>query len=166
MTDVVSLFSEIVTRWNDEERCGFCWKFTAPMYDSELNEFQFTESDKCCILVAITDYGFEEIISRNTQTFLPSIDVVHTFNLHFLSTGDLGRNMYNEIKDHPLAESKWATILNPIRECIGLSGVLAECPNTIIIDRWLFGQNSVKLNWLDNNYDGWSVNVRLIDKNV
>ena len=40
---------------------------------------------------------------------------------------NLGVNNYNEIKDHPIEESKWETIFKPIIDCLGCDNILDTC---------------------------------------
>lgn len=162
MVDVLDFFNTLVESFNDESKCDLCWTFTAPLRESDLNEYQQREDEECCVIVSLTEYQIEEVTRYNQETsFVESRSLIHSFNLRFLVNGDIGRNVYNEIDGHPLAESKWATILNPLRECISSSDILDMCNQlgyTMYVERWLMYP---EIDYLDNNFDGWKVGVRL-----
>jgi len=165
MTDVIGAIATIVSTWNDEERCDLCWEFTAPLRESDLNEYQM-KGDACCVLVAITDYRLQCSVPMNRASGLKTLGAeTHSFNMHVLSHDDVGLNVYNEIDGHPLAESKWATILQPLSECVAcdplifceLLGFEMETTNWNMIPR---------MDWLDLNYSGWTINVQLRKNNI
>ena len=160
--DIMLFFSNLVTRWDDEDKCAFCWEFTAPLRDSDLNEYQFRNNEGCCLLVAITDYSFDTARRYNTKSKLISDKFIfHDFKLNVLTTDSLGRNVYDEIKDHPLTEGKWATTLKPIYDCMSEDEILTFCLDLgyiVEIERWA---GITRIDWLDNNYTGWTFNVRL-----
>ena len=160
--DIMNFFSNLITTWNDEVKCGFCWVFTAPLRDSDLNEYQIREDNKCCLITSITDYMFETVRRYDNQNkFIADKYINHDFKFNVVTTDSLGRNVYDEVKDHPLAESKWATILKPIYDCISEDEVLTFCIDLgyiVQIERW---QGITRLDWLDSNYTGWTFNVRL-----
>lgn len=173
MTDIVGYIAAMVQTWNGdpeadpaiEPKCGLCWEFTAPIRESDLNEYKF-RGDECCVLVALTDYRWECIAPMNRTTGLPQlVSEVYSFNLHFLALDNLGLNVYNEIPNHPLAESKWATILDPLADCIACSP-LDFCEylgQPLEVVRWAA---TPKIDWLDMNYTGWTINVQLRKNNV
>lgn len=165
MTDVIGTLATMVSDWNTEEKCGFCWEFTAPMRESDLNEYQM-KGDACCVLVAITDYRFQCNAPWNRVTGRPTLgSQLHTFNMHILTHDDVGKNVYNEIDGHPLSESKWATILNPLQACAACDllqfceylGFDLEVSNWVMIPR---------IDWQDSNYSGWTINVQLRENNT
>lgn len=165
MTDIIGTLAQIVSDWNDEEKCDFCWEFTAPLRESDLNEHKM-KGDACCVLVAVTDYRIGCNLPRDRVTGLQVLgSETHSFNLHFLSHDDLGKNVYNEIPDHPLSESKWATILKPLADCIVCSPLLfcEYLGFEMEITRW---ELNPRMDWHDSNYSGWSVNVQLRKNNI
>lgn len=165
MVDIVSITESNVSDWNDEEKCGYCWEFTAPIRQSDLNEYQF-RGEGCCVLVAITDYRWSCTPGYDRLTGLPNLGYsLYDFNLHFLMAGDVGLNVHNEIPDHPTNESKWATILEPLMQCVGCKP-LDFCTSlgyNLEVTRW---SAQPRLDWMDMNYDGWSIQVQLRENNT
>lgn len=166
MINVIQVISEMVEQWDYESKCDLCWQFSAPLRISDLNEWQSRDDKECCVLVAVTDYTFECFENRNRQTGLRGLgSFTHDFTLHFLSHDNLGVNVYDEIKGHPLSESKWDTILWPILDCISCNA-FDWCLNLgyqIEVSRW---RGSAKIDYLDDNYSGWSVSVQLRENNL
>lgn len=165
MTDVIGTLAEMVEAWNLEEKCDLCFEFTAPLRESDLNEYQM-KGDPCCVLFAVTDYRFECSSPVNRQLGLRTLGAeIHNFNLHVLSQDNIGLNVYNEIPGHPLSESKWATILQPLAECVACD-LLQFCEYLgfeMEVSRWVM---SPRIDWMDSNYSGWTINVQLRKNNT
>lgn len=165
MTNLIGLLSTLLTKWNTEERCDFNWEFVGSVRESDLNEYQVRQ-DNCPVIVAVTDYRFECNTPMNTTTGLQLLgSETHTFNLHILSQDSLGLNAYNEIPNHPIEESKWESILYPLLECNACNPIdfCTELGFNFQVVRWVLNQ---KLDWLDNNYTGWTINVVLRKNNT
>lgn len=166
MTDVIGTLAKIVCDWNEEQKCCFFWEFTASLRESDLNEYQQKAKGVCPVLVAVTNYRIECQTPLDRRTGLQTLGAeIHTFDLHFLLKDNVGVNVYNEIKDHPLRESKWATILKPLADCIACSP-LDFCEYLgydMEVVRWSLVP---RMDWQDNNYSGWTVNVQLRQNNV
>lgn len=166
MIDVVGAFNDLVTQWQDEARCGLCWQFTAPMRESDLNEYQFrTEQDACCILVAITNYRFRcRPVYNQTSMLLTHREKVTTFDVSFLAQDDLGLNVYNEIPNHELAESKWATILKPIEDCVGCH-IVDICEPIFQGATYNITRDAIqRIDWLDSNYTGYTFTIQFTEQ--
>lgn len=165
MVDVVSIVESNVSDWNDEQKCGWCWEFTAPMRESDLNEYRY-KNDGCCVIVAITDFRWSCSVGYNRTTGLATLGYgTYDFNLHFLVGSNVGLNVHNEIDGHPISESKWAAILDPLMQCVGCKP-LDFCTSLgypLEVTRW---SAQPRLDWLDNNYDGWSIQVQLRENNT
>lgn len=160
--DVVDFFSRQVEQWNNDEKCGFCWEFDAPLTDAGVNE-SVKKSDDCCIRVFITNLSH-----RKNRTYQPTTKLLtdytidHTFTLHLLKLDRVDTNVYSEQLGHPVSESKWETILKPLEDCVCEAELLKFCDlicKKILIMNW----NAVtRINWLDN-YTGWSITMTLRD---
>lgn len=164
MTDIIGAIQTAVNTWNDENKCGYCWEFTAPMRESDLNEYQ-KKSDDCCILVAVTGFRWECDVPVNRDTGLKLLGAeVFNFNLHVLSQDRIDINVYNEIDGHPINQSKWETILKPLADCVGCNPIdfCSILGYDLEVSRW--SANS-RIDWLDNNYTGWTINVQLRKNN-
>jgi len=163
--NVVEFFRQQVNKWNIENKCGYCWEFDAPLRDSDANE-SLIKTNECCVRVMITNYSF-----RKNRTFHPVNGLVTDYNLEYTFTLNvvipsiIDRNVYNE-QEHPISESKWATILEPLQGCLDTENpydfceILGRDDVTIISENWI-----QRLDWLDNNYDGWAITMTLKDKN-
>lgn len=156
--DIIYFWKEQIRLWNEESKCGLCFEFSAPLIPSQIN---IVQEENCCVNVFLTDLKFREIKNRNPVTgLLIGKTCVWNFSIYFLVRENLGVNNYNEIKDHPIEESKWETIFKPIIDCLGCDNILDTCE--------LLGVTNVNVdmpsdallihNYLDNNYNGWKVN--------
>lgn len=164
--DVVDFFKRQVDRWNADEKCGFCWEFDAPLTDSGVNKSVMqSDPDECCpVKVFITQLSERKNRTyNNTTSMLTDYTIDYTFTLHVLKFDRPDTNVYAEQLGHPISESKWATILRPLQECVCEESVLEFCDlicKKIKIIAW----NAVtRINWLDNNYTGWSITMTLRD---
>src|SRR5690606_672161 len=166
--DLVRLFKDLTTQWNDEQKCGFCWEYDAPLTDAGVNESVMqTDPDECCpVKVFITNYSFRENKQYNPiTTLLTNESIDHTFTASFVTFDRVDTNVYLEQIGHPVSESKWETILNPLRDCICDTNELQKEICELICKRILITQFNAtsRINWLDNNYTGWSVTMTLRD---
>lgn len=156
--DIVSFWKQQTDLWNEQNKCGLCWEFSAPLVHSQINVVQ-TES--CCANVFLTDVRFRENIQRSSITnMVTSKTCVWNFSLWCLVPASMGLNNYNEMKGHPVDESKWNTIFKPIIDCLGCGNILDTCvilgETNVNVD---FNGDAVLIhNYLDNNYNGWRVN--------
>lgn len=158
--NVTKAFSDIVTQWNTDNKCGCCWEYAGRLRESDLNEYQ-KRSEDCCILVAITDYTWSYITVFDRTTGFNTTEAKEwRFNLHVLASDDIGLNMYNEIAGHDLSESKYETILQPLEDCMITPVDFCEATgNKIEVVSW--GSARERIDWLDMNYTGYTIPVQL-----
>lgn len=166
--DLIGIFKKLTEKWNEELKCGFCWIFDAPLTDSGVNESVMqTDPEECCpVKVFITNYSFRENKQYNNITaLLTNESIDHTFTASFVAFDRIDTNVYNEQLGHPLSESKWESILRPLQACICDTTTLQNDICELICKRILITQFNaiVRINWLDNNYTGWSVTMTLRD---
>lgn len=156
--DIVKFWKDQTERWNEQEKCGLCWEFSAPLVSSQIN---IVQEETCCVNVFLTDIRFRETKQRNSVTGLTiGKACTWTFSLWCLKKENLGVNNYNEIKGYPVDESKWETIFKPIIECLGCDNILETCEllgvTNVNVD---MNQDATLIhNYLDNNYNGWKIN--------
>lgn len=156
--DIVDFWKKQVELWNEQEKCGLCFEFAAPLVQSQTN---IVQNENCCVNVFLTDIRFREVKNRNATTgLITGKSCVWNFSLWCLLPSDLGVNNYNEIKNHPVDESKWETIFKPIIDCLGCDNILDTCEilgvTNVNVD---MPQDATLVhNYLDNNYNGWRVN--------
>lgn len=155
--NVVDFWAQQVAKWNDENKCGLCWEFHAPLVASQIN---ITQNETCCVNVFLTDIKFREAKIINSITGLTqSINHVWNFTLHALIKENLGVNNYNEIKGYSVDESKWNTIFYPIINCLSTDNIINTCE--VLGKQINVTQNGDAMlvhNYLDDNYNGWRIN--------
>lgn len=156
--DIVNFWKEQVNVWNENNKCGLCWEFSAPLVNSQINTVQ--KETPCCVQVFITDITFNETLVRNSVTGLTtSKTCVDRFTLWVLIESPLGVNNYNEIKGHPIDESKWSEIYLPLKECLGCENILDTCEilnqTNVNVD---LNNATLVHNYLDQSYSGWRIN--------
>ena len=155
--NIVDFWKEQVNIWNENNKCGLCWEFSAPLVNSQINTIQ--KETPCCVQVFITDITFNETLIRNSVTGLTtSKTCVDRFTLWALVESPLGVNNYNEIKGHPIDESKWSEIYLPLKECLGCENILDTCEilNQTNVNVDLTNATLVH-NYLDQSYSGWKI---------
>ena len=164
--NVVDFFKKQTEKWNDDNKCGFCFEFDAPLTDSGINESQMqTDLDDCCpVKVFITNLSERKNrLYNNTTNLLQNYTIDYTFTLHVLAFDRIDTNVFAEQLGHPISESKWETILRPLQECVCEEGILEFC-DLICKDIKIINWNAItRINWLDNNYTGWSITMTLRD---
>lgn len=154
--DIVSFFKDIATRWNEEQKCGFCWSFSAPLSESGMN-VSITQ-DKCCMHLFITHISYTHGYNTHPVTRLKTIEWCDChFTLYVVNQQNLGINTYNEIPNHPITESHWVKTLQPLLSCLGCGNEIDLCnfPGRLEITKW---QMDTVLNHHDHNYTGWRIN--------
>jgi len=161
MIDVVKAFADMAEYWNTNNACGWCWEFEAPLRESDLNESQ-PKSDECCTRVMATNYRITKSRRYNDHLSTSQESITHNITLRFLRQDDIGKNVYTEQAGHPLSESKWATILDPMRQCINFEDACLVLGIVLPITRenW-----SPVIDEYDGNYTGWKVDL-VITENI
>ncbi|RMZ58973.1 hypothetical protein D1632_15520 [Chryseobacterium nematophagum] len=155
--NIVSFFKQVVERYNDESKCGFCWAFKAPLSESGLSRAQLREEDECCLQLFITDYETDTGYRMNEKTGLSHRKYCdHSFTLYVVKPSDIGLNVYNEIPGHPINESLWETILAPIQNCIGCGNEFDLCEMGYSFDILRWKMKTVQFKE-DHNYTGWRI---------
>ena len=150
--DIVSFWKNQIDTWNETEKCGLCWEFSAPLVTSQIN---IVQNETCCVNVFLTDIKFREEKQFNSITGLTTLKKsIWNFSLYALVKENLGVNNYNEIKGHPIDESKWETIFYPIINCLAIDTISDTCGFQVTQN----GDAQLIHNYLDENYNGWKIN--------
>lgn len=156
--DIVDFWKQQAEKWNDEQKCGFCWDFGAPLIESQLNIQQSTADNKCCVKLFLTDLGFNQSNTYSQSTgFNNDKSCEYSYNLWVLMTSKLGVNNYNEITGHSIDVSNWMTIYRPLLDCLGCELVLNQCEILgfdVEIKLW---KGITVFNYSDMNYSGWKI---------
>lgn len=159
--DIVDFWSKQIAKWKEEDKCGMCWEFSAPLFENATNIQQNEEA--CCTYVFLTELKTRKNFKKydgygqTGYSFIESCD--YSFTVHFVRQGDLGTNNYNEIKGHPIDEGRYNTIYKPITDCLDCDLELDFCEFVgEQVDNLTWVQ-SMEQAYLDNNYFGWRLNI-------
>ncbi len=154
MITPIEFFKEQVKIWNENQYCGNCWDFGAPLSESGFEKYQLKEGKECCYQLIITDYSVDESNEYNTASFARRKTCNHRFTMYIVKASSIDINTYNEIEDHPINESKWETILKPLFECFSCDAMIDYCAIVgypVLIPQWRVEK---VINKHSNNYDG------------
>lgn len=156
--DVVEFWQRQVDLWNQENYCDRCWTFGAPLTEEGVNRQQQPQEAACCVNVILASLR-ETILPRyNASTGLMNVrEQTHTMTVHFLVRDEMGKNTYNESLGHPIEESKWKTIIQPLKRCLRAENLMRFCEilgYRVEIASWA---SEVRINWLDDAYTGLSI---------
>lgn len=157
MINIIDFWKQQTDKWNTDNKCGLCFEFSAPLVNSQIN---IVQSETCCVNVFLTDIKFRTDEVYNPITGLTtSKKCLWTFSVHALIQEPLGVNNYNEMKNHPVEESKWNTIFLPLSLCLGCDNILDFCDiigNKLEVRQ--LGDAQLIHNYLDSNWNGWKIN--------
>lgn len=155
--NIVQLWQDLATEWNEEQKCGFCWTFGGAMTEAGINTYRIREGEECCVHLFLTNLTYTDYREYNEGGLYTDAFCEYSFVLWALVPSDIGINNLNEIPDHPIEESAWAMIHEPLLECLACDPMTYVCEALgfdVRIERWhmemLFKQT-------DNNYDGWRI---------
>jgi len=159
MIDIVNFYKDKVQQWNDENKCGFCYSFGAPLFNSELNIQQI---ENCCLNVFLTNIRTRSVYQQNSDNFFGRRilnSCIIAFDLYLILPSELGINNYNEISGHPIEESKWETIFKPLLDCFGCGVNQCETIDGFMgYQKW---EANLVHNYLDNVYNGIKVSAEI-----
>ncbi|HSH68032.1 MAG TPA: hypothetical protein VLB84_20025 [Bacteroidia bacterium] len=154
--DIVKFWKQQVEKWQEDEKCGFCWEFSAPLFENVTN-IQQTEED-CCTYVFLTKLVRNRVPQFSANTgFLNRKFCDYSFTLHVVRKGDLGTNNYNEIAGHPIEESRWNEIYKPIADCLDCDLMLDFCEFVGLKVDEMTWREEMEQAYMDNNYFGWRI---------
>lgn len=113
---ITDFLQKVISDFDKEEKCGFCWNFFAPLTEIDLN----IAKTGCCVnvfLVRNKGVDFDTQI-QNFNGASGRISEREHFDLYFLIKSKEGINNYNEMPDHPISESREKEIFEPLRKCV------------------------------------------------
>src|SRR5690625_1016931 len=153
MVDIIGLLHSVICRWNEEEKCGYCWEYEAPLRESDLNESE-PKDERCCVRVFLTDFTINKNRRYNNSShYMTGQTNSYSFILNVLMQDGIDTNVYLEQEGHPLGESKWKRILKPLMLCIQ---DLDFCEDNAVLtyasERW---EPAIDVY---HNYTGWRIN--------
>lgn len=129
--NLVEFWQSQITKWNADEKCGLCWKFYAPLTQSQVNIAEISEADKCCVQVYLLRdkvTAFSVTNGYNDQTGLMNKQTCNTgFQLLVVIGSDIGKNNFNEVSGYDTDESKWSEIYSRLEACLSCDLNLDFC---------------------------------------
>jgi hypothetical protein len=143
------------------------WQFHAPLFAPEVG-FNQPKRD-ADVTVWLENYRVRKTRNLSETGKVSSVNRLTTFDLYFGMKDEVGVNNYNEIQGHPIDESRWETIYEPLRACLEtdygdaflnlceLLGINLTIPNE---DWSLFRLRTAE------NLSGIKVSIQLLDDNT
>ena len=152
---MIDFFENLVTTWNDEDKCGLCWKFFGAGRKDYAN---LIEHDTCCVAVILTGFGSRYGYVRNQFDLQTKEYCEDWFELIVGIPSSLDLSFYNEISDDYKETSKYKQYIQPIIDCIGC-GIDVECNEQgYEVTEWGW---ELVLNYHDYNIDGIKIRGKL-----
>lgn len=96
----------IFNKYNEENKCGFCWNFTGDLR-SDYNNLMTAEN--CCVQICI-DEGFTLRKNEYSQW-------IYDFTLIIGIPSELSNIMYKEVDGCNVCNSKWEKYIYPLINC-------------------------------------------------
>lgn len=169
----ISELNQQVESWNNQNKCGFNWEFSSPLFTNKINTVQVENTDAVQVmLIWQGQLLYEGGLSYNQFGLVTSTNTSSdNFELYFLLPSYIDENNYNEIKGHPVDESRsiqLERLLSCLRGDGSVSGAMLDLCNQFDgkykLTRWnVFAVNE---NFLDNNYIGFRVQISLQKLNI
>ena len=159
---IIEFFKALAAKYNDEQKCGFCWTFGAPLSESAMNNQQAVEGEQCCINMFVTDYKISSQYGVSNPTGLTTTeDCDHRFILYVgQQREDIGQNVYNEVPGYDeITDSLWAEVYKPLMDCLGCARHLYECELGYDFRVTAWDMETVKFKE-DRNLTGWKITGR------
>lgn len=154
--NIVKILGDIVPKLD----CGLCWRFAAGGRQDYLNLIQNDPNSDCCAVLGILRTQVSTVYEGNVNFREKRY---RDWNLELFAgvPSRLDIQFYNELRPEDSKNSKWEKYLHPIFCCLSdVDDRICEVHScqgnetTIDVVRWDLEQ---KINYLDNNYDGWFV---------
>lgn len=148
---MIEYFENLISKFNIEQKCGFCWKF---FYTGRKDYTNLIESGcECAVLI------FETVpFVRNTNPNNGEETITYTIDGFIGFSSNLSENFYNEKGEYCKSNSKYHKYLKPIKDCFE-----NYFPESICIDGVWHKRTSEslreRLNYLDTNLDGYQLRV-------
>ena len=157
--DIVKFWDDVVNGWKEERKCGLCWRFDAPLIESQSNIVQAEQGEECCVFALVTELSDSTTPRVDSRTnFVNGIGQDHNFTIHFVMSAPLGTNNYREIPNHPVAEGRYESIYKPIKDCLESQDLYQlfcdYIGQNVIVTKW---NKEVSHAYLDNNFYGWKI---------
>lgn len=159
--NIANIFSSIIDRLNESNDCGLCWRFVMGGRRDYLN---LVKNDDCCCAVV----GITRIVGRKGMTSIGERYTDWELEVFAGIPSDLDIQFYNEVDscEDAIEQSKWEKYLHPIHCCLmEIDDNICDvhncqgCLTTVEIQQ--SATHEMRLNYLDNNYDGWIIRMTI-----
>lgn len=164
--NIVDILEKLTKKLNDQKKCDLCWKYIFGGRQDYLNLSKLECLDECCVHICVYDLTYRNINEQSGQfTRLAKREWRFKMFVGYASRLDIA--FYNETNQPK--HSKWEAILYPLFCCfnqcdIDICDIANACccdgSSSFDITQW---EGSLKLNFLDNNFDGWLYNVTIVE---
>ena len=153
---MIEFFEQLISDWNDEEKCGLCWNF----YGAARSDYSnlINHGANCCVAVILLDFGSRYGYTRNQFDINQKEYCEDYFELLVGVPSSLDIQFYNEISDDFKDTSKYKQYIEPIINCLGC-GIDLECNESgYEVMEWSW---SLAMNYQYHNLDGIRVRGKL-----
>lgn len=155
--NIVEFFKKVETSFNEDNKCGECWSFKAPLSESGLNAVNLKPDETCCVKMIMTYYKYSAGYVKSNITPLQKTGYCdYIFTLYVVKETELGVNVYNEEPDHPIDESLYEEILKPLENCLGCGHEFDLCELGYDFDIFKWEMEPALLLG-DYNWVGWKI---------
>lgn len=156
--NIADILQKSIDKFNDEAKCGLCWRFVLAGRQDYLNLAKSPCDGECCVLVGIMRQSFKDgytVSGDFRERSYRDWDIEIFAGIQ----SRLDIQFYNEVDELDTEDSKWRKYLYPISCCMDADSLdlcgwhsCSGAETTIEIMQW---NAEMKINYLDNNYDGW-----------
>ncbi|WP_312303868.1 hypothetical protein [Chryseobacterium sp.] len=155
--NIIKQFESLINGWDEEGKCGYCWKFVGAGRPDLFNMFQGIEESECCIYVGLFNIKFGTRYKVEENGFSSKMNCILSFEGFIGIPSRLDVQFYNELgnTEEEKQESKWSMI-NSIKDCLGCDFMEVLCDQNGIYSPTEFTATQ-KINYQDSNYDGWLI---------
>ena len=156
--NAVTFFKELAESWKAANKCGNCWSFGAPLTEAGMNTQQPQSGSECCVHLILTKYRVGSTYKYNDTTKLQNYEACnHNFTLYaVVQRSDTGQNVFNEIEGHPISESLWTEVHEPLLDCLGCGREMDLCALGYDFDIISWDMEAVIFKE-DQNWTGWKI---------
>ena len=164
--NVINILDEQIRKWNDECKCGLCWKFKPSGRADYFNTIKVKAEESCCVYVGVLTIRNVSGYITDGNGFVNRNYIDWQLRLVAGIPSGLDLQFYNENEAHHPSTGKWEGYINKIFACFGGGcGDLEFCDihncrgeTTAEVIRW---EAEMVMNYKDVNLDGVLVNATI-----
>lgn len=137
---------EVIERFNQEEKCGFCWVFWNPM-NEDFKRPLYDKYGECCNVVEVQMLNYQQLgnVIEGDRMVIREISVREIFDLELRVMTNAGNAVYV-----PLSDSDYYKIIEPLYNCY--LDLLMDCNvrGSFMLENW----NARPVLKKDENFSG------------